>query len=522
MKKPIGKNDLEQENEPALESIINSIQDFDENRFRFALEASDLGAWDLDVIHSTAWRSLRHDQIFGYEELVPEWTYEMFLGHVLEEDREQVDTCFKDALEKRQEWEFECRIRRVDNEVRWIWAKARSLFNPEGQPVRMFGLVQDITERKKIEESKLKAVGMLAGGIAHDFNNILGIILGNLSLLQSVVGDDAESVTLCRESEKAAIRGKNLTKQLLTFATGGDPVRKTAILEDVIKDASEFVLSGTNTKIDFHITPDCPPLDIDVGQISQVIQNLIINANQAMEEGGRITISTGLVSLRNDDEIPLKDGDYVEISIKDDGSGIPEKLLSQIFNPFFTTKEKGVGLGLSTSYSIIKKHDGHISVDSILNKGTTFTIYLPLTDTPAQKMQKDHSAVSEAKAKILFMDDEVSLQKIVKRTLEKHGHSVDVASDGEEALSKYSKALGTDSPFSLVILDLTIPGGFGGKKTVDALLQLDPEVKAIVCSGYSTDPILAKFEEYGFKYALEKPFAPSNLLEAIDTVLKEK
>ena len=275
------------------------------------------------------------------------------------------------------------RIIAKDGAIKWLENNG-VIITWEGKPATL-NLLADITERKKMEKDllrvqKLESVGVLAGGIAHDFSNILTTILGNVSLARMQVNPEDEMFDLLREAETASKRAQTLTKQLLTFAKGGAPLKEIASIKDVIKDSSLFVLRGSKSSCEFSIREDLWPVDVDVGQIGQVIDNIVINANQAMPRGGIIQVVAENLIIEDRQGLPVKSGRYVKISIKDKGVGVAEKHLLNIFDPYFTTKQEGSGLGLATTYSIIKKHGGHITVESQLGVGTTFHIYLPASD----------------------------------------------------------------------------------------------------------------------------------------------
>ena len=381
----------------------------------------------------------------------------------------------------------------------------------------------DITERKKAEEEllraqKLESLGILAGGIAHDFNNILTTILGNVSMARMQVAPEGEPFEMLSEAETASIRAQKLTKQLLTFAKGGAPVKETTSIKDILKESPSFVLRGSKSRCEFSIAEDLWPAEIDVGQISQVINNIVINANQAMPEGGIIQVAAENLIINAGHGLPVNPGRYIRISIKDQGVGIAEKHLKSIFDPYFTTKHDGSGLGLATTYSIIKKHEGHITVESRLGVGTTFHIYLPASDKAV--LEKEEVRLIKGQGRILVMDDEAPLRKMVGRMLKNLGYESEFAKDGAEAIRMYKEAQESEKPYDAVILDLTIPGGMGGKEAIKKLLEIDPEVKAIVSSGYSDDPVLSNFQEYGFKGMMPKPFESQSLSKVLHEVLK--
>jgi signal transduction histidine kinase/CheY-like chemotaxis protein len=382
--------------------------------------------------------------------------------------------------------------------------------------------IRNTTERKKLVEDlstaqKLEAVGILAGGIAHDFNNILTAIIGNISLATMEVRPEDKISHLLSEAENASIRAQTLTRQLLTFAKGGTPVKETASIKDILKSSSSFMLHGSKSDCEFSVADDLWLAEVDLGQINQVINNLIINANQAMTEGGIIQVAAENLIIENRHGLPVKAGKYIRITIKDQGVGIAKDHLLKLFDPYFTTKQEGSGLGLATTYSIIKKHGGHISVESQLGVGTTFHVYLPASDKIVA--EKEEVKLIKGQGRILVMDDEVSVQKLVGRMLKNLGYESEFAKDGAETIQMVKEAKEAEKPYDAVILDLTIPGKMGGKEAIKKLLEIDPELKAIVFSGYSNNPILANFEEYGFKGMMPKPFELRTLGKVLHEVL---
>ncbi|NLT22775.1 MAG: PAS domain S-box protein [Syntrophorhabdus sp.] len=392
---------------------------------------------------------------------------------------------------------------------------------------------RDVTERKRMDEelqkmSKLESVGILAGGIAHDFNNILAAVLGNVSLAKMYTKPSDEKVLRrLDDAEQAVLRARDLTLQLLTFSKGGSPILKTTSIENVVRETASFALTGSGVRCDFTFAEDLFPVDIDEGQMSQVINNLIINSQQAMPDGGVITIeAANLVATQEMMEHGtfLKPGSYVRISVRDHGIGIAPEQVHKVFDPYFTTKDKGSGLGLATSYSIIKNHDGHITLESEQGSGTTFFIYLKASRWPAASITRDVRDMrsSVLRARVLHMDDEAMIRKTTKEMLEGLGYDVTSAADGREAIARYREASAQGTPFDVVLLDITVPGGLGGKDTVKELLAIDPGVRAIVSSGYSNDPVMASHRKYGFKGVLAKPCLMEELDEIIRSVLGER
>lgn len=388
-------------------------------------------------------------------------------------------------------------------------------------------LANDITEQKKMEESmlksqKLESLGVLAGGLAHDFNNLLTAIIGNIALAKRDA-PPGESVSRYLEfAEAATSRAQSLTQQLLTFARGGSPVKKLLSAKNLIVDSAGFAIRGSKSRCEFKIAPDLRAIEADEGQLGQVINNLVMNAEQAMSEGGTVTVSAENVTLTKDNPLLLKPGDYIKISVSDQGTGIPEENIKKIFDPYFTTKDNGIGLGLATCYSVINNHNGHITVESTPGAGTTFSFYLLASSVQDVPTAPDTGRVPlRGTGKILVMDDEDIVRDVLHRSLTHLGYTVVSARDGNETIALYEQALKSSKSFDAVIMDLTIPGGMGGKETITKLRQIDPRVKAIVSSGYLDDPIMASFKDYGFCGVVSKPYTLKTLSEIVHTVIAE-
>jgi len=401
--------------------------------------------------------------------------------------------------------------------------RAYPIFDESGKVSLVVEHIRDITERKKLEEEilksqKLESLGVLAGGIAHDFNNLLTSVLGNISLAKALAGHNDKIARRLEDAEKATLRAGDLTRQLLTFSRGGAPVKKSVSMRQILSDSASFALRGSNVRCELQIPDNLFPVEADPGQISQVVNNLIINADQAMPDGGIILV-TAENALVGPGELPtIPAGNYVKLSVRDGGCGIPEANLDKIFDPYFTTKPKGTGLGLATVYSIIRKHGGLITVDSTLGKGTTFHVYLPASDSEAGPEVSPAQHVTKGTGRILVMDDEEVIREVACEILGHLGYEAVSCRNGEEALNIYDKAMGA-SPFTAVLMDLTIPGGMGGKETMKRLLQIDPRVKGIVSSGYSNDPVLANYREYGFHGVVMKPYDIAELGNVLHQVL---
>lgn len=380
-------------------------------------------------------------------------------------------------------------------------------------------------EKETLRAEKLESIGVLAGGIAHDFNNLLGIVIGNIGMTLRAVDEESKEHGYLLSASKASKRAAELTQQLLTFSKGGDPVKKLSNLRETINESAEFVLHGSGIAVSF-VCPneaDCQrPLiaDIDNGQIGQVIRNIILNARQAMGNSGEVIIDCCATS-----EVPealqskLKAERYHRITIQDTGPGISPEDVDKIFDPYFTTKAGGSGLGLALSFSIIKKHDGHISVESTLGEGTQFTIYLPaseaIVETGADNVVSLESA--NCRGRVMVMDDQQMLHDVAEAMLDELGYQTLHAVDGEQAVEMYDEAVSNGETIDMVIMDLTIPGGMGGKEAVQEVLAIDDEAKVIVSSGYSNDAIMARYQEYGFKGALTKPYD----LNELETLLEQ-
>jgi nitrogen-specific signal transduction histidine kinase/CheY-like chemotaxis protein len=384
---------------------------------------------------------------------------------------------------------------------------------------------QDMSVRKQMEEDilraqKLESIGVLAGGLAHDFNNLLTAILGNVSLAKLLASPEDKISQRLTAAENASLRARDLTLQLLTFSKGGAPIKRTTSMGVLIKDSVSFASSGSNVICEFAIPDDLWVVDIDEGQMSQVIHNLIINADQAMPGGGTILVSCRNTTVSQDDGLPLKSGNYILISISDQGQGISPKYLPKIFDPYFTTKETGRGLGLAMVYSIVRNHEGHITLESKIGVGTTFKIYLPASGSRISGDNIAESQLRTAKGKILVMDDEAIVRESMIEILSFAGYEVESAKEGTEAIDAYIKAKASDKPFDIVIMDLTIPGGMGGKEAIETLKEIDPEIKAIVSSGYSNDPVMANFRAYGFEGAVSKPYKVAEIVDTLYKVIK--
>jgi PAS domain S-box-containing protein len=417
-----------------------------------------------------------------------------------------------------------------------------------GDYIGCFAVFTDITELKNMESEKLRlqhdllnarrieSLGILAGGIAHDFNNILTSILGNLSLAKVNLENDPESdlKEIILEAENATIKAKSLTQQLLTFSKGGAPIRKTtSSIGELIKTTTNFVIRGKKCNAKFDIADDLYAVDIDEAQMSQVINNLILNGIQAMPDRGTLYVRGENTEISDNIHLPIAPGKYIRIEVQDEGIGIPPENLPKIFDPYFTTKQKEVygdeispprGLGLTTAYSIITNHKGIITVESEEGVGTKFIVYLPASVHKKSKKipKKSKLKLMNGKGRILLLDDEPTVRKIGKKMLEKLGYDVELAINGDEAIEIYKNSVDSDQNFELLIMDLTIPGGLGGLGAFKEILKFNSNVKAIVSSGYSNDPVMAHFDDYGFAGVLIKPYTIEGLSKTLASILKNK
>jgi PAS domain S-box-containing protein len=418
-------------------------------------------------------------------------------------------------------------LRHRDGSARMVEGRCAPMYDLNGSVIGSVFVFRDVTERSRLEaellrSSKLESVGVLAGGIAHDFNNILTIIMGNIALAMLDPKVMEISGKWLQAAEKGTLRARDLTHQLLTFAKGGDPVRTAVPLPEVVQEAAQFALHGSKVKCEFLLAPDAWPADADKGQIGQVVQNLVINAVQAMPEGGMIEIAVRNDAVLNGDRPPLQPGSYLKISIRDNGSGIRPEHLARIFDPYFTTKQHGSGLGLATVYSIIKKHQGHVEVESEMGIGTAFHLWLPAAKTAAVEAAKNTGTPFSGSmtGRVLFMDDEESIRQMAGVLLNRLGFETTLVADGAAAVEAYAQAQTAGKAFDVVVMDLTIPGGMGGKEAMEALLKIDPAVRAIVSSGYSSDPIMANYRAHGFRSRVAKPYRVADLAKSLRRVLE--
>jgi len=391
--------------------------------------------------------------------------------------------------------------------------------------------VIDITNRRHDENELLKArklesIGLLAGGIAHDFNNLLGIIMGNIDLANNREEMPENIKRYLENANNASLRAADLTQQLLTFSKGGEPIKKTADIMGIVRESTEFSLHGSSVEVVY--TCACAEnlwnVQVDSGQISQVVQNLVINARQAMPDGGTLNFTCSNIEIESGHgEAALEPGKYIQIVIQDNGTGIPEDVIDAVFDPYFTTKQEGSGLGLALSYSIINKHKGSITVESVEGEGASFIVHLPVSEEQDEQDVSQSAYVSNTSgsARVMVMDDDAMIREIGEAMLENLGYEVVLAENGDEALMKYEEAMQSNNKIDLVVMDLTVLSGMGGKEALMKIKEIDPHVKGLVSSGYSNEPVMANCSDYGFVGALSKPYNQDELAQVVSDILKK-
>jgi PAS domain S-box-containing protein len=410
-------------------------------------------------------------------------------------------------------------------QMRRIAASTAPIREEGGALQGMVVVFRDITDQQRMEEELLKAqklesVGVLAGGIAHDFNNILGAILGNISLAMEQAGPASPAHARLTEAGKACQRARDLTSQLLTFSRGGAPVRKTGAIGALVRESANFAMVGAKARCEIDVAGDLWPADIDEGQIGQVVHNLVRNADQAMPGGGAIRIQVMNATVDSQDPFPVPPGRYVKISVRDEGNGILPEHLASIFDPYFTTKREGSGLGLAVCFNVVKNHGGHITVRSEPGEGATFEFLLPASAKPGVSgAAEEKDAAKAGSGRVLVMDDDAAILEVAGEMLRHLAYEPSFARDGAEAIALYREAAATGTPFSAVIMDLTIPGGMGGREAVRALLEVDPEACVIVSSGYSNDPVMSDYKAHGFRGVVAKPYLIGTLSAVLAEVL---
>jgi two-component system, cell cycle sensor histidine kinase and response regulator CckA len=502
-----------------------------EAHFRLLTENVADVVWKLDNDYRFTYISPADERLRGYK------ADEVIGHHIFELFNEEGIASITKMAQLRQEAEqrgeksgpvtFEAQHRCKDG--RWLWAEISSTpeRDEDGAITGFFGISREITERKEYEKERLKiekleSLSVLAGGIAHDFNNILAGIMGNISFAQIFLDATHKSHKPLVEAEKASVRATELAQQLLTFARGGEPVKRVVSLQLLVNETVTLVLHGSNVKGSVDISDSVHAIEADEGQMSQVFYNIIINATQAMPGGGTLAVTAQNETLAGTNMLSLPAGNYVRVTCTDQGCGISEDILKKVFDPYFTTKLTGNGLGLASVHSIISRHGGHISASSVVGSGSTFTMYLPSIGKSYATYQTDEDSQTTGdhmSGSILVMDDEEIIRNMTAEMLDYFGYQVITCENGAEAIAQYNSAREAGTPFSAVIMDLTIPGGMGGKETADQILAVDPKACLIVSSGYSNDPIMSDFRTYGFAGAVAKPYNISEFGKLLSSVL---
>jgi PAS domain S-box-containing protein len=479
-------------------------------RYQTLLENNSDWVWEVNEKGRYSYASPQVRDILGLDpaDIIGKTPFDL----MPEEEKERVSAIFHDAVSNRRPFSALENINlHRDGHVVVLETNGVPFFDERGVFCGYRGMDRDITGRKRAEEErqkvqKLESIGILAGGIAHEFNNLLMVIIGNISLARKKSGQDLAIDDLLGKAEQASFRAKALTQQLLTFAPGGEPVKKTVAVEPLLADSADFSLRGSNVTYEINCAEDLWPVEIDKGQVGHALNNIFTNSRQAMPEGGIIRIGAWNLRIGPDADSSLPAGEYVRIRIDDHGAGIPEEFIGRIFDAYFTTKGKGSGLGLAITHSIIRKHNGHLSVESAPGVGTTVFIHLPAHGGQSLPAKAAGVEYVEGSGRVLVMDDESMLREIAGELLREVGYEREFARDGAEAVRIYRQAMESGSPFDAVILDLTVPGGMGGEEAIKRLLEIDPDARAIVSSGYSEHPIMANFRDFGFRAVISKPY----------------
>ncbi|HBM16057.1 MAG TPA: hypothetical protein DD381_06930 [Lentisphaeria bacterium] len=486
------------------------------NRMKEAQTIARFGNWEWDISNDIIISSDECNSILEVP-IGQSWTYKYFKTLVHPEDINAVREAINDAMENKGAFRAECRIILPEGRIRHIQLKGTTKTNKDNIPLKISGSIQDITEQYIYNEyllklEKHKIVSDMTKGIAHDFNNLLTGIYNYIHLARALSKDNTISQYL-DSTLKTIERGKSLSQQILTFTGDCLPVKKRQYLFPFIKETTEFIITGKNIDCKFNFPKNLFACYFDKNQIGQVLDNIVLNAIQAMPNGGTITISAKNISLERNEHPGLRKGNYVLVSIQDSGSGIPEATLPKIFNPFFTTKHGGSGLGLATSYSLIKAHNGDITVESELNKGSTFHIYIPASMKAVENIdvKKEIEKLHRGKGRFLIMDDEKSIRQSLSLILQSMGYSVDTARNGEESLNLLKESEQSGQPFTAAIFDLTVHSGMGGIEAIKEFRRFNSKIPVFASSGYSDIKTIDFIEDYGFDDYLPKPYRPEDL-----------
>ncbi|HJX51270.1 MAG TPA: ATP-binding protein [Polyangia bacterium] len=500
-----------------------------EERSALAQRVGHVGIFDWNLLDNRVFWTGESEEIFGLARGSFGGDYPSWTQRVLPEDRARLDAFFQEWLRSgRPDDRWEYRVLHPDRQERWVETKGHVLRDATGQAVRMIGTNLDVTVRRQAEKDrlilgKLESTGILAGGIAHDFNNLLAGILMSLEMVDSSQCSPEDLVLSLLDAKHAVRAAKLLTQQLITFSRGGASARQQVNLGGLLRESVPLALSGSNVRSEILVAADLWPVEVDAGQIGQVIRNLVLNAREAMPAGGMVRLRAENVVLKPGNGPALPPGDYVQIRVTDKGCGIPPDVLPKIFDPYFSTKlrstQKGMGLGLTICHSVVQKHGGAIAVESMPGKGTMFDVFLPASRQPATQAHAVRPETGQRPGRILVMDDEQVVRSNLGRVLKQMGYQVELAEDGVGAVELYAKAKEEGRCFDAAILDLTVRGAMGGQQALQALLALDPGVRAVVMSGHSDNEVMRAYSDYGFKGALTKPFDQQALLDVLARVL---
>jgi len=498
-----------------------------EEKYRLLIETMQEGVWVIDANARTTFANRRMAEMLGYavEEMTGKHLFEFMDEKGRESAQKQLERR-RQGTKELHDFEF---VRKDGSRLCALLATA-PITDERGTYLGAIAGVLDITDRKHLEKellkaSKLESLSLLAGGIAHDFNNILTGIMANISIARHLIKPGEEALEPIMDAEQASIRARDLIRQLLLFSRGGSQARESTSLAGLLREVTGFVLSGSNVGPRFILSDDLWPIPADAGQIYQVFENLVINAKQAMNKGGTLEIRGENLVVGEESAPNLNPGRYVRVSVKDEGEGIPEQNLARIFDPYFTTKQEGSGLGLAITFSIIKNHGGHISVESRAGEGTTFEIFLPALasdeEARVEMTSRGDGQTENGKGRILVMDDEESIRKTLGRLLGFMDYRVDFAVCGEEAIEMYRKAKDDGKNYMAAIMDLTVPGRMGGKEAAGIIKGIDPEARLIVSSGYSDDDLMTNYKNYGFIGVMVKPYTLKELQETLEKTINK-
>jgi PAS domain S-box-containing protein len=510
-----------------IEDILRSS----EEKYRFLTNNMNDIIWTMDMNFNTTYVSPSIETVLGFtvEERMKQGLAEQITPDSINKVK---DIMIKEIANEQQGigdskkiFNYELDFNHKNGSLRTMEIIANKIRDKNGAWIGILGVSRDITERKQSEEAlrnlqKLESLGVLAGGIAHDFNNLLGGIFGYIDLASSV-STEKEVIQYLNESLSTINRARALTNQLLTFSKGGAPIRKTEHLMPIIRETVQFALSGSNISHTIEIDKDLWPCYIDKNQISQVIDNIIINSLQAMPMGGKIEVTAKNIRQGNKEHSILQNTQYVKVSIKDFGIGIPKEIKPFIFDPFFTTKTKGHGLGLATSFSIVNRHEGLMDIESTPGKGTTFHIFLPASQENAINEKQKTDVSHKGSGTIIVMDDEEFIRNTLEKMLNSQGYNCVLLKDGSEVLDFFQAENKSKRQITGLILDLTIPGGLGGREIVSAIRKIDPKVPILVISGYADDPAIADPAPFGFTASIGKPFTIAELSAVLEKHLKQ-